>query len=57
MLVVCFQRDHHAVLIGIIDGFLHEVRGNAVVLHIWIDSQIDDVKPLLLMKLVRPAGV
>ena len=56
-LVVCLERNHHAVLFRIVNRLFHQRNSNAVVLHLRIDCQIDDVKALILVQLVCPAGV
>ena len=56
-LVMGLYGIHHPVGVGLVDGFLHETGGNAVVLHVWVYRKIDDVEPLVLVKLIRPAGI
>ena len=55
--VMCYQRNHQLVPIGIMDSFFYQCSCNSMMLHVRIYCQIDDVDPLLLMQLIGPAGV
>ena len=57
LFVVGLQGDHHAVGVSIVDGFLHQPGGNAMMLHLRIYCKIDDMETLVLVQLVCPAGI
>ena len=55
--VVGFKRKHHFMRVGIADCLLYQSGGNAVVLHLGIDGEVDDVHSVFLVQLVGPAGI
>ena len=55
--IMCFEGDHQFVLLGIVNGFLQKFRRDPMMLHGWIHRQINDMQTLILMQLIRPAGI